>query len=367
MSRIRAALLREPGQELEIEEVDLGDLEPDEIRVRVHSSGVCHTDLSGIAGVVPLPYPAVLGHEGAGTVVEVGDAVVDLAVGDRVAVSFASCGECEPCMSAHPAYCEIFAALNYFGTRLDGSTTMCQGELEVHGNFFGQSSFATELITAARNAVALPDDFPLELAGPLGCGLLTGAGTVRNVLQLTERDSVAVFGIGTVGLASVMAAAVAGCRTIIAVDLSADRLELARELGATHVVDASVSDDVVWDVMAVEPAGVDAAIDAVGLEVVIQQGLECLAVRGTLATLGLQGLENPVTVNQGHILLGRTITGVIEGDAQPRELIPVMIDWWRQGRFPIERLVEVFPFDALQEALAATASGRVIKPVVEMP
>ena len=365
MSRMRAALLRTPGETPQIADVELGALEPDEIRVRVHSSGVCHTDLSGIDGVVPLPYPSVLGHEGAGTVIEVGELVDDVTVGDRVAVSFASCGQCESCRGGHPAYCEVFAALNYFGTRLDVSTTIREVDEEVYGNFFGQSSFATELITAARNAVVLPPDFPLELAGPLGCGLLTGVGTVRNVLRLSASDSVVVFGIGTVGLAAVMAATIAGCRTIIAVDLSADRLDLARELGATHVVDASSSDDVVWDVMAVEPAGVDAAIDAVGLEVVVQQGLECLAVRGTLATVGLQGLENPVTVNQGHILLGRTITGVIEGDAEPRELIPVMIDWWRQGRLPLERLIEVFPFEALDEALAATRSGRVIKPVVE--
>lgn len=364
MTRARAALLREPDRPMAVEDVEIGPLREDEVLVRIVGTGVCHTDLSGQDGLVPLPYPAVLGHEGAGIVVECGSAVSTMSTGDRVVLSFASCGECTPCSTGHPAYCDLFAPLNYFGTRLDGTTTMRQGDDDVHGSFFGQSSFASHAVTAARNAVRVPDDAPLELLGPLGCGLLTGAGTVVNVLRLAAGSSLAVFGLGTVGLAAVMAARVVGAAAIVAIDPNPVRRELAGELGATHLIDPTATDDVVWDVMAVSPVGVDATIDAVGHADVVRQAVECLRVTGTCATLGLQGLENDVVINQGHLLLGRTLTGVIEGDADPQEFLPVMLDWWRAGGFPFERLIRTFPFDEIEQALAAARDGSVVKPVL---
>lgn len=364
MTQARAALLHAPDEPLSIEDVEINQIEADEIVVRVAGVGVCHTDISGHSGVVPLPYPSVLGHEGSGTVIEVGVDVIDIAVGDRVVVSFASCGECTYCLSGHPAYCELFAALNYFGCRLDGSTTLRQGDEEVHGSFFGQSSFATHVVTAARNAVRVGDDVPLEIAGPLGCGIQTGAGTVFNVLHLQPASTLAVFGLGTVGLSAVMAAAAVGCRIILAVDVNPERLALALSLGATHVIDASASDDVVWSALEVEPVGFDASIDAVGFGSVVRQAVEVLRSPGTCATLGLQGLENDITINQGHLLIGRTLTGVIEGDANPRVLIPQLLDLWREGRFPFERLVQRFAFDDIEAAMAAARSGAAIKPVL---
>src|ERR1700730_4355871 len=175
-----AAVLRELDEPLSIEEIEIGELSDGEILVRICGAGICHTDISAAHGSIPLPLPSVLGHEGAGVVEEVGPGVVKLAVGDHVALSFDHCGECTQCASGHPAYCEVFGAMNYFGRRMDGTVTLGKGQEEIHGSWFGQSSFATHAIANERNAVRVPTDLPLELLGPLGCGLQTGAGSVFN-------------------------------------------------------------------------------------------------------------------------------------------------------------------------------------------
>ena len=361
---MKAAVLREPGGALSVEDVAPTELQASEILVRMAGVGICHTDLAAVAGVVPLPLPVVLGHEGAGVIEKVGDAVDDLAVGDRVVLSYASCGECASCRGEHPAYCESFPMLNYIGTRLDGTATMRQGEQDIHGSWFGQSSFGTYAVSSARNAVKVDNDLPLELLGPLGCSLLTGAGTVFNVLKPHVGQSLGVWGLGTVGLAGIMAARAAGCDPIVGVDLIPARLDLALELGATHVINASENDSVTEEVLELTGGGLDFTIDAVGLESVIRQTLGVLRSPGTCATVGLQGLQNDVLVDQGHLLMGRTLTGVIEGDADPHVMIPRLIRLWRGGQFPFERLVKQFPFEAINEALEAAHSGEVIKPVV---
>jgi aryl-alcohol dehydrogenase len=181
--RATAALLRELDAPLSLEEVEHPEPTGSEVLVRIRGVGICHTDLTAHAGGVPLPLPAVLGHEGAGVVEAVGSDVTGVVPGDHVVLAFDSCGECPPCNSGHPAYCELFAPLNYFGTRLDGSATMRQDGSDVHGSWFGQSSFATHALASARNAVKVDATLPIELLGPLGCGLQTGAGAVFNVLR----------------------------------------------------------------------------------------------------------------------------------------------------------------------------------------
>ncbi|MEW2395650.1 NAD(P)-dependent alcohol dehydrogenase [Streptomyces sp. NPDC046862] len=359
-----AAVLREPGAELTIEEVEFGELAPDEVLVRIAGVGVCHTDLTAQSGGVPLPLPVVLGHEGAGVVHAVGDAVETLSVGDHVVLSFDSCRECATCKAGHPAYCELFAALNYFGTRLDGTATMSRGDEDVHGSWFGQSSFGAYAVASVRNTVKVDDDVPLDILGPLGCGLMTGAGTVFNVLRPAAGQSLGVFGLGAVGLSAVMAAKAAGCTTIVAVDLNPERLKLATELGATHVIDPSQTKDVGWAITEITGTGLDFTVDAVGLGSVVRQAVEALRSPGVCATLGLQGLENEMTIDQGHLLIGRTLTGVIEGDADPHDLIPRLIKLWRAGDFPFDRLVERRPFHEINEAIASARSGQVIKPVL---
>ncbi|MET0899805.1 MAG: NAD(P)-dependent alcohol dehydrogenase [Mycobacterium sp.] len=361
----RVALLEALDAPLSIVEVEFGPLRADEVLIRVAGVGVCHTDLSAIHGAVPLPLPAVLGHEASGVVEEIGPSVTTLAPGDHVVISFESCRDCRQCDSGHPAYCARFAALNYRGRRKDGSTTMSRSGDPVHGNWFGQSSFGTHAVASARNAVKVDATLPLALLGPLGCSLQTGAGAVLNVLRPNAGDSIAVFGLGAVGLSAVMAALAAGCTTIVAVDMNAERLAMAAELGATHLINPKEVDDVVAAVVTASPRGVDHSVDAVGLSSVVQQAVAVLRSPGTCATLGLQGYFNDTVINQGHLLLGRTLTGVIEGDADPQTFIPELLRLWQEGRFPFDRLVRTYPFTEINDALAAAADGSVLKPVIQ--
>jgi aryl-alcohol dehydrogenase len=358
------ALLRDVGSPLVLETVRLSAPGEGEILVRMRGVGICHTDISAANGMVPIPLPAVLGHEGAGIVEALGPGVEGFAVGDHVALSFDHCGECPQCEHGHPAYCELFAPLNYFGTRMDGSVTMHQGDEEVYGNWFGQSSFATHAIASVHNAVTVPDDLPIELLGPLGCGLQTGAGSVINVLGAKEGEGIAVFGLGAVGIGALMAAKAVGCDPIIAVDLNPARLELAIELGATDTINPKETADLLWRVQEIAAPGVHYSFDAVGIGPVVRQALESLRSPGHCVTVGFQGLEHEITIDQGHLLLGRRLSGVIEGDADPQAFIPEMIRLYRAGKFPFDRLVKTFPFTEINAAIHASESGEVIKPVV---
>ena len=313
--------------------------------MRLVATGICHTDLVAIDGAMRLPLPCVLGHEGAGVVERVGAEADGLAPGDHVVLSFDSCGACATCRAGRPAYCERFFALNSSGLRGDGTRTMG----DVHGSFLGQSSFATHALASARNAVRVPAGLPLEVLAPLGCGVMTGAGAVLSVLRPAEGSELAVFGLGTVGLAGVMAARVAGCSRIVGVDPDPARRELALELGATEVGDVGA---------------VDAVLDTVGTEEVVRAALRALRSPGTCATVGFRGGRNPVTIDQGHLLYGRTLTGVIEGDVDPQEFIPRLVELHRAGRFPVDRLVTTFAFGELPAALEAARSGQVVKPVL---
>lgn len=360
----RAAILRGEGRPLSLEDVELSELTENEVLVRIAGVGVCHTDISAADGMVPLPLPAVLGHEGAGVVVEVGSAVTTLTVGDHVVLSFAYCDECDTCRSDAPAYCELFPPLNYFGERLDGTVTIHAAGEDIHGNWFGQSSFASLAIVNAHNAVKVPTDLPLQLLGPLGCGLQTGAGAVMNVLQPAPGDSLAVFGLGAVGLAAVMAGKAIGCDPIIAIDVNESRLKMARELDATHTFNPTATRDLVWDVMNVVSTGVNCSLDAVGSNTVIRQALEILRSPGHCVTVGFQGLQHEITIDQGHLLLGRRLSGVIEGDANPQTFVPEIITLYRDGKFPFDRLITTFAFDEINDAIEASKRGEVIKPVV---
>jgi aryl-alcohol dehydrogenase len=361
-----AALLREIGAPLSIEEIEVGALNEGEVLVRVKGVGICHTDITAAQGSIPLPLPSVLGHEGSGIVEAVGAGVTHVQPGDHVCLSFDSCGECAQCTAGRPAYCEVFGALNYFGSRMDGTVTLGQGEDDVHGNWFGQSSFSSYAIASSRNTVKVPKDLPIELLGPLGCGLQTGAGSVLNVLQPKEGESIAVFGIGGVGLAGIMAAKAAGCTRIFAVDLNDERLEMARELGATHTFNPTKTKDVVWDMQQAcdDGPGVHYTLEAVGAGPVVRQALEILRSPGHCVSVGFQGLENEITIDQGHLLVGRRLSGVIEGDADPQTFIPQMIELHREGKFPFERLIKTYKIDQINEAIEASESGAVIKPVV---
>jgi aryl-alcohol dehydrogenase len=366
--KIRAAVVHEEGGPFEIKPVDLEAPRAEEVRVRVVGAGVCHTDLIVRDQLYPTPLPAVLGHEGSGVVEAVGEDVTAVEPGDRVVMSFDSDGTCRSCRSGHPAFCESFFEHNFGGYRPsdDTSPVSMAGE-SISGRFFGQSSFATHAIATERNVVPVDDDVPLELLGPLGCGIQTGAGGVINSLSPRPGSSIAVFGAGSVGLSAVMAAKLSGCTEIVAVDLKPDRLSMTERLGATATVNPETVDDVVETVRDLTGAGPDYALETTGVPDVAEQAVASLTWRGTMGVIGAPALGAEASYEVNDLILnGRTITGIVEGDADPQRFIPDLIDLYREGSFPFDELVTYYELEDLQAAVADAESGEVIKPVVRM-
>lgn len=365
--KVTAAVARAAGQDFTLETVELDDPRPDEIRVRVAAVGVCHTDLVAREGGMPFALPAVLGHEGAGVVESVGSAVTKVAPGDRVAITFRSCGQCARCQSGDPAYCYSMPMLNYIGMRPDGTKALAQDGQPVSSNFFGQSSFATYALAYERNVLKLPDDIPFELAAPLGYGIQTGAGGVILALAPAKGASILILGGGAVGLSAVMGAAIAGCGTIIVVEPHAARRALAQELGATHVIDPAAG-DVAAAVRAILATGVDYAFDTTGRQDILTATMTCLAPKGVLGIVGIPAPGTPMPGDLGTVLtFGQTVRGIIEGDSDPDVFIPELIAHWRAGRLPLEKLVKTFPFAQINQAIAAQHHGDCVKVVLTLP
>ncbi|EPR39850.1 Alcohol dehydrogenase GroES domain protein [Desulfovibrio sp. X2] len=354
---LRAAVLRAGGEPLRMEDLRLEPPRPDEILVRLAASGVCHTDIGlweyGESG------PVILGHEGAGVVQAVGAEVQGLSPGDHVVLSYQSCGHCPECLAGRPVHCENFWDANFGFARLDGSNAYSDG---VRGHFFGQSSFATHTLATARNIVRVDKDLPLHLLAPLGCGLQTGAGTVLNSLAVGAGESVLVLGAGSVGLAAVMAARIAGASPVIAVDTVPERLALAEELGATHAVrterDAGAA-DVAARIGKIAPRGVDHAVETTGSGAMHSLSLDILAPGGSTALL--TGEAAPASLSGG-----RRAMSVIQGDAVPQRFIPALIGHFRAGRFPFDRLVRFYDFADVNRAMADSLAGTTVKPVLRI-
>ena len=363
--QITAALARAPGDSFSIETLELDEPRADEIRVRIAAVGVCHTDLVARDGAMPFSLPAVLGHEGAGVIDAVGSAVTKVAVGDRVALTFRSCGACARCLGGDPAYCYTMPMLNYIGMRPDGSKAIRDGQAPVSSNFFGQSSFATYALTYERNVLKLPDDIPFELAAPLGCGVQTGVGGVVRALAAPKGSSILITGGGAVGLSAVMGAVIQGCGTIIVVEPLASRRDLAQDLGATHVVDPAVQKDLPAAVRAILPHGVDFAFDTTGRPDILTATMSCLAPKGVFGIVGIPPAGTPVPGDLGAMLtFGQTVRGIIEGDSDPDIFLPQLIEHWRSGRLPLEKLVRTFPFADINAAIAAQHDGDCVKVVL---
>jgi len=363
--KINAAVVDAPGAEHRIREVELAAPGPGEVLVRILASGVCHTDQVAQEQMIPVPLPAALGHEGAGQVVEVGPGVDDLKPGDGVCLSFAWCGQCPECLSARPFLCQDFNQLNFSGRMRDGSTRLSLDGAPV-GVFFGQSSFATHAVVQRRSLVKLAPGVDLRLAAPLGCGIQTGAGAVLNRLRPEFGSSIAVFGCGTVGLSAVMAAALAGCERIVAVGGKQSSLDLALELGATHVVNRHEFDDLANGVKTAGGGLVDYAIDTSGVAQLVRTALASCRTGGSAVVLGVTG---ELTINVQQELMGesKSLIGIVEGDSVPAVFLPKLIEHQRQGRFPFERLITYYPFEEINAAVADSAAGRTIKAVLTIP
>jgi aryl-alcohol dehydrogenase len=364
----KAAVVRGKGAPFVIEDVRVGPPAADEVLVRVVAAGICHTDAIVRDQYYPFPLPGVLGHEGSGVIEEVGSGVTNVAVGDHVVLTFMSCGDCRYCQRGETAYCSDFFMLNVGGARKDGTTGTrdAHGD-QLHDHFFGQSSFGTYAVAHGRNVIKVPKDIPLEVLGPLGCGIQTGAGAILNALEVGAGASVAVFGVGGVGLSAVMAARAAGATTIIAIDVLPSRLELALELGATHSVN-SANEDAVEAVRKISGFGVDFSLDTSGRPNVLRQAIDTLAIRGVCGIVGAPPLGTEASFDVNSLMIpGRSIRGICEGDSLPTVFIPQLIELYRQGRFPYDRLIRFYDFADINAAVQDAATGVTIKPVLRMP
>lgn len=363
-----AAVARIPSGPMAMEEIVIEDPRDDEVLVRIAGVGLCHTDLVFSAYMTIMKPPAVFGHEGSGVVERVGSAVTHVVPGDHVVLTFNSCGHCPTCDAGESAYCHSFGLLNNSGRRPDGSSGLSVNGEPASAHFFGQSSFATHALANARNVVRISKDVPLELMGPLGCGVQTGAGAILKSLACSAGSALLIIGGGAVGLSAVLGAVIAGCKTIIVAEPKAARRALALELGATHVVDP-VSDDLQGVISQIVPGGLDYAFDTSGLKDVIAQAVPCMAPHAAIGLVGLTPkLDDalPVPINQ-IIARGLSIVGIIEGDAEPAQFIPEMIEHYRQGRFAFDKLIATYPLDQINQAIADQHAGKCVKPVMIPP
>ncbi|MGO2749569.1 MAG: NAD(P)-dependent alcohol dehydrogenase [Pseudoclavibacter sp.] len=362
---ITAAVAR-GGQELTIEELTLDELRHNEVRVRLVATGICHTDAIVRDGVYPTPLPAVLGHEGAGVVEAIGDSVTSVTVGDHVVLAAAYCGHCKRCRLGQMAYCENLFAADFGGRRLDGTTALSAADGEViSSHFFGQSSFATHANVVEESVVKVDKEAPLEILGPLGCGFNTGAGTVLNELKPEIGSTLVVFGAGAVGSAAIMAARIAECTAVVAVDIHDDRLTLAKELGATHVIN-SLTEDVAARLTEITGGnGVDYVVDTTGRPELLRTAADALGVRGTVALVAAAKPGTEVTFEVGASLVkGWTFKTVVQGSSVPQAFIPQLIQLWRDGRFPFDKLIKSYSLDDINQGFEDSKSGKTTKPVI---
>jgi aryl-alcohol dehydrogenase len=307
----------------------------------------------------------VLGHEGAGVVERTGPLVSKVAPGDHVVLTFASCGQCAPCREGRPAYCREFGLRNFAGLRPGGGATLHGHDgSELCGCFFGQSSFAGHAMASERNVVKIPADIPLDIMGPLGCSIQTGAGAVLNALRPPAGSSIAIFGAGPVGMAAILAARVANCTRIIAVDLKQDRLDLALELGATDAINAADMDPVTAIRAFSNDEGVAFSIECTGVPRVVRQAVESVRITGTCGLVGTAPMGAETSLDINSLVLGRTVRGIVEGDSLPDLFIPQLIELWRQGLFPFDRLITFYRLDEINKAVEDVGRGHVLKPVL---
>jgi aryl-alcohol dehydrogenase len=369
MVRATAAVVEEANGPFTLQEIEVDEPRRDEVLVRVVATGLCHTDLGARSGGIPFPLPGVLGHEGAGVVEAIGVDVTQVEPGDHVVMSFTFDGECHQCRIGHPVYCDHWAQMNLSGgRRIDGSPTLHRGGVPLNGHFFGQSSFSTLALAAERSVVRVPRDAPLELLGPLACGIQTGAQSVLNVLRPDVGQTLVIFGAGGVGLAALLAAARLTGATVFVADVNAERLELAKTLGATETVNSREVDPVQALRELTDGRGVDFALEATGIPAVLRQAIDALAPMGTCGVVGAPPPTAEGAFNiLGAIVNGIRIVGINQGDAIPRESIPALVELYQQGRFPFDKLIRTFPFDDIEKAVSAMRDGSVIKPVLLMP
>ncbi len=365
---MKAAVLHEASKPLEIEDLEIGEPQANEILIRNEAAGVCHSDLHFMKGEMPVPVPVVMGHEGCGIVEKVGPGVTTVQPGDKVItmVSF-TCGVCRYCVQGRPTECvenlpiQMMAELPlYAGKRLK------KGEQEIH-QIFGLGSFAEQSVVHERSAVKVRTDAPSEVVCLLGCGVTTGLGAAINTAGVRPGDSIVVFGCGGVGLSALMGAKLAGAGTIIGVDIAQNKLDMAKELGADHVINPQEVENPVAKIQELTGgAGADYAIEAAGVPALMEQAFSAIHNGGKCVIAGMAALGDMLSFAPYEFLLGKTITGSVQGGIVPSLDIPRLVDMFMDGKLPVDKLItKSYSLDQVNEAFLALENREVIRSVIQ--
>ncbi|MEZ5156931.1 MAG: zinc-dependent alcohol dehydrogenase family protein [Solirubrobacterales bacterium] len=371
--KVRSAVLREMGasepyaesRPLEITELELAPPGPGELLIAVGAAGLCHSDLSVINGTRPRVMPMALGHEAAGEVVGIGEGVTGFAPGDHVVLAFVpACGECEPCLAGRAALCEPGAEANAAGTLLGGERRLVTGEGEEIHHHLGVSAFSDHIVVSESSAVKVDPELPFEIAALFGCAVLTGVGAAVNAARIEPGERVAVFGLGGVGLSALLGAVLQQAGTIVAVDVVPEKLALARELGATDVVEAGPG--AVAAIRAITGGGADHAIETVGSARVLTEAYEATRRGGTTTTVGLPDPSQMLSIPAVSLVAEeRTLRGSYLGSSVPARDLPKFIDLYRQGRLDVERLLtHRLSLDEINEGFDRLARGEAVRQAV---
>ncbi|MCT9810041.1 zinc-dependent alcohol dehydrogenase family protein [Acidovorax sp. Be4] len=373
--KTRAAVLTRTGasapyadsRPLEIREVDLAPPGPGEVLVKVVAAGICHSDLSIINGDRPRDTPIVLGHEAAGIIAGLGEGVTDLAIGDHVVLLFVpGCGSCMPCAEGRPVLCEPAAQAGVAGTLLSGAKRLSQDGQPI-AHFMGVSAFAEHAVLSRRGVHKIDKSVPLELAALFGCAVMTGVGAVANTAKVSPGQSVAVVGLGGVGLSSVMGAAAAGAARVVAIDLNADKLAMAREFGATDTVNAGDA-DAVQQVRDLTGGGVDHAFEMVGSAKALEMAYRVTRRGGQTITAGLPANAQAISLPVWHLVAEeRTLKGSYMGSCIPRRDIGRYLALHAAGKLPVDKLVTGhLTLDQINEGFDRLARGEAIRQIIRM-
>ncbi|MFL4974888.1 MAG: zinc-dependent alcohol dehydrogenase family protein [Microvirga sp.] len=371
--KIRAAVLNEMGapapyaqsKPLKIETIELDPPGPGEILVKIAAAGLCHSDLSVIEGNRPRPMPMALGHEAAGVVEEIGPGVDDLAKGDHVVMVFVpSCGHCLPCSEGRPALCEPGAAANGAGTLLSGGKRLHRNGQDIN-HHLGVSGFAEYATISRRSCVKVDRELPLDEAALFGCAVLTGVGAVINTAKVPAGTTVAVVGLGGVGLSSILGAVASGASRVVAVDLSDEKLGLARQLGATDTFNAG-SPDAVNEIREAVKGGVEYAFEMAGSVRALDLAYKITRRGGTTVTAGLPPPTHTLALSPVNLVAEeRTLKGSYIGTCVPVRDLPRYVDLYRRGKLPVDRLMSKhLRLDEINEGFDLLAQGKVVRQVV---
>lgn len=364
---MRAAVMREPGKELTIETVELGPLKPGDVLVKIGASSICHTDLEVLEGQLKYPLPMILGHEAAGTVAEVGANVTDMAAGDIVALHWnPHCGHCYYCDHDQPILCEPYTKNRAIGRHYDGDYRHQLNGEDVHMLMY-LGGFAEYAIVPRQSAVKMPDEMPLDRACLLGCGVMTGFGAASNVARTAWGDTAAVIGCGAIGLSAIQGARMNGAQKIIAIDLDDTKLEIARAVGATDVINAKNADAVAGVKALSDGRGADAVYECAGSERAFQDSVKMCRPGGQVVWLGKVNVDQDVAFKWGTLMGERNIVRSSYGGARPEQDFPALADAYMDGRLKLDEMITArISLDQINDGFDLLRRGEAIRTVIMM-